>query len=162
MFTSPLLWSRSAKNVTLIPVRCETGIQESPPSPTDFQLHMHTPQCLPLFHFPVCWLEDMIVNQENSVGEGGGYSVFMHMHVCVQATALWTHTYTKLRNRQRFISDSCNVNKVGMVERKRVGWRQGMGENGPRPWEVSAQAADNVDVAQELTGRDLMGKNQAS
>lgn len=35
-----------------------------------------------------------------------------------------------------------------------------MGENGPRPWEVSVQAADNVDViTQELTGRDLMDKN---
>lgn len=32
-----------------------------------------------------------------------------------------------------------------------------MGETGPRPWEVSEQAADNVDViAQELTGRDLI------
>lgn len=104
----------------------------------------------------------MIAKQENRVGEGGGYSVFMHMHVWVQAKALWTHTYTKLRNRQCFISDSCNVNKVGMVNRKSVGWRRD-GENGPRPWQVSEQAAENVDViTQELTGRDVMGKNQAS
>lgn len=58
----------------------------------------------------------------------GGYSVFMHVHICVQTRALWTHTYTKLRKRQRSISDSCNVNKVGMVNRKSVGWRRDGGE----------------------------------
>lgn len=37
-----------------------------------------------------------------------------------------------------------------------------MGEKGPRPWEVSGQPSDNVDViTQELTRRDLMVKNQA-
>lgn len=101
----------------------------------------------------------MIVKQESRVGVGVGYSVFMHMHVCLQEKALWAHTYTELRNRQRFISDSCNVNKVGMVNRKSVG----MGENGPRPWEVLKQAADNVDaITQELTRRDLTGNSQES
>lgn len=65
---------------------------------------------------------------KQSGGGEGGYSVFMHVHVCIQAKAMWTHTYTKLRNRQHFISDSCNVNKVGMVNRKSVGWRRDGGE----------------------------------
>lgn len=31
----------------------------------------------------------------------------------------------------------------------------GLGEKGPRPWEVSEQAEDNVDVnTQELTGKE--------
>lgn len=64
-------------------------------------------------------------------GGRGAYSVFMHMHVCVRAKALWAHAQTELRNRQRFISDSCNVNKVGMVNRKSVGWRWDGGE-GPK------------------------------
>lgn len=52
----------------------------------------------------------------------------MHMHVCVRAKSLRTHTYTELRNRQRFIGDSCNVNKVGMVNRNSVGCRRDGGE----------------------------------
>lgn len=76
------------------------------------------------------------------------------MHVCAQAKSLWTRTYTELRNRQRFISDSCKVNKVGWLT-GRVWNGDGLGEKGPRPWEVSEQAKDNVDVnTQELTGKE--------
>lgn len=48
-----------------------------------------------------------------------------------------------------------------MVNRKSVEWRRA-GEKGPRPWEVSEQAEDNVDViTQELTGKET-GINSAS
>lgn len=91
----------------------------------------------------------------------GVYSIFMNMHVCVSLCAIpfnsrAVHRHSELRSRQCFISDSCNVNKVGMVNRKSVGWRRG--KNGPRPWEVSEQAADNDDViTHDLTAGDLTG-----
>lgn len=59
----------------------------------------------------------------------------------------------ELRNRQCFISDSCNVNKVAMVNRKSVGWSRGRRAQGHGKCQ-----ADNDDViAHELTGGDLTG-----
>lgn len=161
MFTSPLLWSKRAKNVTLIPAQCETGIQESLPSPADFQLHMHTPHCLPVFHFPVCWLKDMIVKEVNRMGEGErGVTVYLCTctSVCKQEPCGLIHTQSWERGSVPSVIPVMSIKLEWLTGRVWDG--DGMGENGPRPWEVSEQAADNVDViTQELTGRDLMGKS---
>lgn len=54
------------------------------------------------------------------------YSIFMNMFTCVTLDQVSFNSSTgRLRSRQCFISDSCNVNKVEMVNRKSVGWSWG-------------------------------------
>lgn len=134
-----------------------------PQSPADFQLHMHTPQCLPLFHFPVRWLEDMIVKRENRVG-GGGMGVTVYLCTCTSAykqkLSGLTHTPSRGTDSVSSVIPVMSIKLEWLTGRVWDG--DGMGENSPRPWEVSEQPSDNVDViTQELTGRDLKGKNQA-
>lgn len=132
-----------------------------PQSPADFQLHMHTPRCLPLFHFPVCWSEDMIVKQEN---RAGGRGVTVYLCTC---TSAYKQKLCRLTHTPSWGTDS--VSSVIPVMSIKLEWLtgrvwdgDGMGEKGRRPWEVSGQLSDNVDViTQELTRRDLMVKNQA-
>lgn len=57
----------------------------------------------------------------------GVYSIFMNMHICLCAIP-----FNSSAGRQCFMSDSCNVNKVGMVNRKSGGWSQGGGKGWPK------------------------------
>lgn len=106
-------------------------------APSDFQLQMRTPQRRPLLHVPVCFMADMIAKATyrkrmqcvDVTGGGGAYSIFMNVHICLGMSPFnsCTGRHCERRNRQGFISDSCNVNKVVMVNRKSVGWSRGGG-----------------------------------
>lgn len=91
--------------------------------------------------------------------QSGGRGVTVYLCTC---TSVYKQKLCGLTHTPSWETDS--VSSVIPVMSIKLEWLtgrvwdgDGMGETGPRPWEVSEQAADNVDViALELTGRDLI------